>query len=622
MKKVISGTLVAKCLACIASLTMILSLAGCGAASGGATPGPAAASTEAAAAQQATSEAATQQATSEAATQQATSEAATQQAAPTPTTISIWFPSISAAGTQDNPISREITKATGVTMNIITGDSDKFKTLLATGDLPDIICANFASENVVASAILNSGVLLPLDSMMDKDAPDITKNYSAAIDYSKKFLSSGQNKLYFLPSQVYNSNPDNPDISRRGMSCGYLIKWDNYAQAGYPQIASQDDFLNVLKNMQDTAPAVDGIKVYAFSGWSDWGIWPWYIPYIYDMGAHDVPNDLIIDDVNGTAYNLYDDSSLVWDSLKFYNKAYNMGLIDPDAFTMKYNDYINKLNAGQMLTTYGSWMADTANTTLAAAGHNDQGYEGINAGFPYKQGIYSKDAPLGTGIDWSWAITQNCKNPDSALAFLNYTYSDAGVRLIFSGIQDKDWGINNGHVYLIDYPDENYAAEEGLIYYALAGCAGSQIIGDGYPASIAEDNDIKSGNNYNPNPKPKVKTVDDDFCSHYGTDFQFAGQVWADMAKNNKVMTTTTFWPFSLLIDSPSDADVSTQAKVDQYMQVQVTKMIMAASDDEFNSLEAESKAGIKSLGYDTVIANMTALINKAQDDAKTLNIN
>lgn len=589
MKKVICGSVVTKCLAVITSIVLIAGLAGCGSTPSNTTTG----------------------------TQATTAE----QATPAPATISIWFPTITAAGIQDNPISREITKATGVTMNLITGDSAKFKTLMATGDLPDIICANFASQNVVASSIVNSGALLPLDSIIDKAAPDIIKNYSAALDYSKKFLSNNENKLYFIPSQVYNANPDNPDISKLGSSCGYMVKWDIYAKAGYPQITTQDDFLNVLQNMQKIAPAVDGKKVYAFSGWSDWGIWPWYIPYIYDMGSHDVPNGLIINDVNGTASNMYDDNSLVWDSLKFYNKAYKMGLIDPDAFTMKYSDYINKLNAGQMLTTYGSWMASTANTTLAAAGHPDQGYETINAGFPLKQGIYTKDTPLGTGIDWSWAITKNCKNPDSALALLNYTYSDTGARLIFSGIKGTDWDENNGHAYTVDYPDQDYAAKEGLIYYQLAGCSGSQILGDGFPASVANGNDVKAGNIYNPVQKPHVKTVDDDFCSYYGTDYKFPGQVWADMVKNNKISTTTKFWPFSVLIGSPSDNDVSTQAKVDQYMQVQVTKMIMAKSDAEFNTLVAQSKAGIKSLGYDTVAANMTALINKAQDDAKTLSI-
>ena len=120
------------------------------------------------------------------------------------------------------------------------------------------------------------------------------------------------------------------------------------------------DFLNVLKEMQDYANENDlaeGKTVYAISGWSDWGLWPWWLANVREMGYLDLANGAIVNretlevDVN---YN----TEAFWDSLKFYNKAYNMGLLDPEAFTMKNDQFWEKCQNGQVLMAHASWQTD------------------------------------------------------------------------------------------------------------------------------------------------------------------------------------------------------------------------------------------------------------------------
>ena len=75
------------------------------------------------------------------------------------------------------------------------------------------------------------------------------------------------------------------------------------------------------------------------------------------MGYLDLANGAIVNretlevDVN---YN----TEAFWDSLKFYNKAYNMGLLDPEAFTMKNDQFWEKCQNGQVLMAHASWQTD------------------------------------------------------------------------------------------------------------------------------------------------------------------------------------------------------------------------------------------------------------------------
>jgi ABC-type glycerol-3-phosphate transport system substrate-binding protein len=89
---------------------------------------------------------------------------ATLTAAPQSTTTSIWINNMPIVGVQNNPIANELAKRTGVTMNVVSGDAQKFKLLLAGGDLPDIVQFNFTSLQMDANTLISSGQLVELDS--------------------------------------------------------------------------------------------------------------------------------------------------------------------------------------------------------------------------------------------------------------------------------------------------------------------------------------------------------------------------------------------------------------------------------------------------------------------------
>lgn len=530
---------------------------------------------------------------------------------PSPITFKVWG-SAPTLGIQKTPIAEELRKVTGVTLDVVGGDSSKFKVLLAGNDLPDIIFTNYTSQGVDSNTLVSGGSLIPLDSLIEKYGPNIKKNFPKRLDYSKKFLSTGKNAIYYLPVNTYKADPKSQDISFYGANLGYFGRWDIYAKIGYPQPKSFDEFLGVLKRMQEASPKTpDGKKVYALSGWQDWGIWPWFISTMYKFGYYDKQYDMWYGGEKEQALNMLTEDKF-WQSIAWFNKAYNLGLLDPEAFTMKYDNYMQKVKAGQVLVTYGSWMVQDANATFAANGHPDQGFQLLPDGLPYVAGLYSADAPIGWGQNYAVAITSNCKDPERAMQFLDYTFSNAGARLLFSGVKGTDWDVIDGRPQMTAefnekvQSDKEYKNNRGFGLTFLIGSAGIQLGDDGYPAELTQSREEKA----------KVVTqVDRDYAAHYGK-FAYPGLVVDSWVKAGKVKAVTEFYLTPLLVKDPSDDTKKTISQVDEYLKVAIPKAIMTKSTADFTKAKQKILEDIKKKGYDKASAELLAIYAKAKADA------
>lgn len=50
------------------------------------------------------------------------------------------------------------------------------------------------------------------------------------------------------------------------------------------------------------------------------------------------------------------EDGIFWKGLAFFNKAYRMGIMDPEAFTMKAAQYNEKVKSGAVLTCEYNWV--------------------------------------------------------------------------------------------------------------------------------------------------------------------------------------------------------------------------------------------------------------------------
>ena len=254
-------------------------------------------------------------------------------------------------GIQSDPVAKYIEKKLGIQMNVIIADTagdigSKINAMIATNDLPDICYLPDFTKQLMAAE--KAGELLPLDSYLadyGKNLNSIPINkFSNA--YFKKNLSV-DGKLYGLGTlKGAMDNGLNPGISN-------YIRWDLYKQLGYPAINTWDDLLPILKKMQDLEPKTkDGSKVYgigAFFGESGSDAlityMPGYVNGVLSLGScwsFDAKTNSMSDKDNFNDLN-----SSWWQSIRFFNKAYQMGILDPDSITQKNTQYMEFAQANE-----------------------------------------------------------------------------------------------------------------------------------------------------------------------------------------------------------------------------------------------------------------------------------
>ncbi|MBB6730914.1 hypothetical protein [Cohnella zeiphila] len=346
-----------------------------------------------------------------------------------PITLKVQF-AATGPDFEGTDVYNEITKQTGVTMDIELFNEDKFKVELAGGDLPDIIQVKNTGTTYLQQ-LIQGGSIIPLDDLAKTNGPAIQAPvYAKSLDYSRKFWSNGTGKLYLIPVQV---GPSGWGFDQQP---GFVTRWDYYKELGYPEIHSIDDMVNVLADMVKKHPTTaDGKKVYGTAIWNDWATWG-----LQSMGL--VTGNGFYNVNTGAPANDYTDveHSDMWDTIQFLYKAQQKGILDPDAFTAKYDDIVAKATQGTLLSSQATWPFVQANADLLKQGP-DKGFMTIPLDWGY---VYVGGSTVAGWGDRAFAITKNCKDPQRAMDLINFLVSEQGSRLIESGIQGTHWDMVDG----------------------------------------------------------------------------------------------------------------------------------------------------------------------------------
>ena len=279
-----------------------------------------------------------------------------------PVTIKIYGPKISgaASGVQSDEVAKEIEKRLGIIMDIDPNPEDnKLNLMLAGGELPDLF---MVSKDKIKQLVEGNNVI-PMDELLDKYGKSITSESNKKVDFSRKYFSNGTGKLYFL-----QGHDGLPSVASGGDYYGnqFTIRWDYYKELGYPALETQEDLLKVTKQIQDKHPTNElGKKTYGISPFFEWGMWPLTQHGIYTAGKGMTSEFIdVLPDVTFKSSILEQDSSL-WTGAAFNNKAYQMGLLDPDSMTQKFDNANEKSNSNRVQLGVVQWMFDQANQGFA-----------------------------------------------------------------------------------------------------------------------------------------------------------------------------------------------------------------------------------------------------------------
>lgn len=354
----------------------------------------------------------------------------------TPMTISFFGsdPNPTWNGMQDE-VGKEITKATNVTINaeydVSGGGTQKIALMTASGTYPDMI---FPKGSI--TKLVEAGALIDLTDLINKYGPNIKKVYGddlARLQYSKEDPS-----IYVLPT---NAGVGQTTFDAGG---GFEVQNAVMKEMGYPKIETVKDFEKVLKDYKEKHPTINGQPTIPLSlNADDWKIMITVTnPAFNATGAPD-DGEFYIDPETYEA-QLHYKRPEEKEYFRWLNHMYNEGLLDPETFTQKTDQYNSKIASGRVLGLIDQeWDYQQAENALKSSGMAERTY----GHYPVQLNTETKDrsfqdigAPVGYGV----GITTSAKDPIRIIKFLDWMSSDEAQILNQWGIEGKHYEMKDG----------------------------------------------------------------------------------------------------------------------------------------------------------------------------------
>lgn len=484
----------------------------------------------------------------------------------------------------------------GVMLELLpSGDQgeQKLQALMASGELPDVVV--FKDKKQVEDAV-RGNMLLCLDDHLDK-LPNVVLNAPMALQFYRDVASNGTGKAYSIPNGV------GPGEVGDEINWGPFLRWDLYKKLGMPEVKTLEDYLDLLKKMQELEPVnADGQKVYGLTLWKDWDSYFMHQATQPSVLAGVDTGDqlgaslpfLQVDLNTGTTKSILDPDSYYVRSLKFYFQANQMGLVDPDSLTQRFDTALQKSNEGRVLFSWWPWFSGGFNTPANTNADDPKGYRPVLTS-DYKAFWWGDNK---VGSSWSWSIGANTKYPDAALKLLDYNYSTAGLLVLRNGPKGVTWDIDSdGKPF---YTEEGWKLiDDGTLELPGGGklSDGTAVLNSpglsGYVIDPAINATI-GGSYWNTSKGHNPTKLLQDWQATTG--FKSTSALLWD----KKMYTITTM---SMKMVAPLPDDIQTLCtQIGDVVKTNSWKMVFAKDQVEFDALLKEMTDSAKGLGIDTVI--------------------
>lgn len=361
-------------------------------------------------------------------------------------TIENWYADAPLAS--NLPVWKEIEKRTNVRVQweVIPWDqyTISMRTKLATAiDLPDILRVPGGDPTSYGQ----SGVLLPLEDLIVKHGPNIRKAFEKYPD-AKRMMYSYDGHLYGLTPIIQESSSIMPLY--------WVIRKDWLDNLGLKMPDTLDDLHNVLLKFKNDDPNRNGKKdEIPWAGDIDvfaeaFGLHLTISGPIGDNGGFwATPEGKVIYQYIDPRYKEY---------LIYAKQMYEEGIISKDygIITAAGTDLkVTKNLVGAMYM----WPDYVISWTKRLRAANDPDARYVPFAPPAGPGGDRSIEAYGIVDDGYHSISKDCKNPELALRFLDYLWSDEGRRFMAWGIEGKSYVVKDGKPKYTDFVLNN---EDGL----------------------------------------------------------------------------------------------------------------------------------------------------------------
>jgi hypothetical protein len=283
--------------------------------------------------------------------------------------------------------------------------------------------------------------------------------------------------------------------------------------------------------------------------------------------------------------------SVLWKGVNFWFKVKQAGLMDPESFTQTYATALQKSSMNRVLASVYKWSYGTTNAYLAKQGYEDRGYTAM-VPIPMEgaKNHFSMPLPIGDS-DRLFAITRNCKQPEMALAFINYFYSIEGAMTIYNGIEGVDWVMKDGKAVYTDKYTQQIAEVDATIKYGYQKYYNDAGLGPYYlnprtnqPLYLAVSVEEQRKN---------LTTMDQSMVEHYKVD------VPLQIVPNSGTPPAHYASLLKSFVDHDPPPEIRAKVNLIQaFMEKAIIELILSSNEEEFMLLRQTVIDEVSALGY------------------------
>ncbi|MBU5482594.1 extracellular solute-binding protein [Blautia sp. MSJ-19] len=483
--------------------------------------------------------------------------------------------------------------------NVAGGGDTLFQTRSAAGNLGDIIISS--TENGRFKDMVKAGLLMDMtDLLKDKD---VMKNYSDAI--TKANENAGQDGVWGIPSEISSQSPEVSADGIEPMVAAYM-RWDAYEAIGCPEIKTLEDWLPIMKQLQEQIPESDsGKKTYALSLFKDWDGSSMVAAknFCSLYGYNDTGTGFVLAKADGSDFQDITDSDGIYvRALKFLFEANQEGLIDPESTTQNYDILSDKYRDGQILTSLWSYQGPSYYNTTE---HKEAG-TGFMPAFiedsaPYTAGCYSEG-----NAKVVISIGSQAKEPERIAEFIDWLYSPEGVECAgqangAAGPEGLTWEMDGDKPVLTEFGEKALPSNDVTVPDEWGGGSWKDGVSAlNFKTVALVDTDPNTN-------EPYMETMWSSVLEKNNTALDTSWKEWADGAQttieyleNKNALSVAAGTSYTQPEESSDITTLRNQCKttiVDSSWQ-----MVFASDEDEFNAILKNMQDTVKGLGYEDVL--------------------
>lgn len=330
-------------------------------------------------------------------------------------------------------VDKMVTDATGVTVEFISGNEEKLSAMIASGDIPDVITVwNVAPQRKILE---NSGLVVPLDELIEKYTPDFKVPQSI-----QDWYRNDNGHFYGLPNFFYaEENMQEGDTLATHIDM--VARKDIMDQVGVKpeDFATKQGTIDALKKVKDSGTQYNGFNM---------------IPAYFDhhnlmhfFGAAPETEDGQWQDMIRTPESL--------EAFKFLNQLYREGLLPQDSLTLNDDQKMEKIAAGSVFAKTNSllkWdsLYQNDNNALYVPVSPIKGDAGKE--------LYATPSPL-SGWMLSMIGTES-KHQEKIIRLFEYLSTDEMSLNVFYGPKGIAWDYDDeGRVKFTEQRNKDFEAD-------------------------------------------------------------------------------------------------------------------------------------------------------------------